>query len=197
MRLSPTSVSFLATLTLLFTVTGCRYSNTFNGSFQDLSGVTPTSSTATLSAFSKNINKFCIDLTLEHDGQTFATAIHASEVFDQNDPLASKAFNTKGSDCNPNADTFISGQRNVKIVSSYSIYEQVACTPERCAQVVYPVYRYQESIQMNVVQSKDDKMVGKFEGSASDQNYIDHDHPISRTPCYLPCDHMHFPHNRF
>jgi hypothetical protein len=169
---------------LTLTLSACRYSNEFSGMFND----TP----ATLTAFSKNTDKYCIALTLTAGNETRKSFISARSVFDERDLTRPKAFNTKNEPCSANLDEYLMGVRSSKIVGTSMITRIENLNPYLCQVVFYNQYAYTDDIQMAFRNKLSDQSTGSFSGTGQVQSYTDFGRPISYGPIYR-CNGNQFP----
>lgn len=176
--------TFLA-LAAVLAVSGCKYDNTFTGTYTD--AATNTASTGiSLDAYSKNVNKYCVKLTL-NTPQKWVTGISASEVIDSNDVLASKSFNTRESNCNPDETTYLVGSRSTQVLSTHQVYELQRCSFNYCDRVAYKRYDYVENIQFNVIDSRTGATKGSFQGTGEPSAFIDDSRIVNHTGCVIYC----------
>ena len=166
-------------LLTLLTLSACRYSDEFTGTYNQ--------KPATLEAFSKNIEKDCISLTLKSDSETRASAIDASSVFDATDPLLGKAFNTKNQNCSARMGDYLVGTRSTKIINTSMNGREVLVGGNLCQVIYYPHYLYQDTIQFEFRNALTDQTTGAFSGSGQINAYSDWSRPSGYGPIY-PCN---------
>lgn len=166
----------IITLGLALTLSACNYSNTFKGTYNG--------APASMSAYSKNINKYCVALSITAGNETKNSFISAQAVFDPNDFLKPMAFNTKGANCSANLEEYLVGTRNTKVlnIALVSIREQVNF--DWCRFTTYNRYTYQEDIAFEVKKNTNDELVGSFVGVGGTGQYTDYDHPVQYGPIY-------------
>ena len=167
-------------LILLFalplTLNACRYSNEFNGKFNE----TP----ATLSAFSKNTEKYCIALNLTAGTETRKSYISANSVFDARDLTRTKAFNTKNEPCSANLDEYLVGTRSTKVTSTRMVSRIENLNSFLCQVVYYNEYGYTDEIQFDFRNKLSDLPTGNFSGTGMVQFYTDFSRPMNVGPVF-------------
>ncbi len=163
---------FLFTLSL----SACKYSNEFRGSFNGQE--------ATLTAYSKNVNKYCISLGLNSGDQSIKNGIDAGSVYDSGDFTRSKSFNTKSADCSSKFDEYLMGTRSTKILNSYPVSRIENSGIDMCQVVYYQEYLYQDVIQFEVKKKADDSTLGTFKGEGQSERYLDTSRPTGFGPLY-------------
>ncbi len=163
----------------LLTLASCRYSNEFTGTYNQ--------QPATLSAFSKNTDKFCIDLTLKSNSETKTSQISARAVYDENDFQRTKSFNTKTEACGSKLPEYLVGSRSTKIVQVATSARQELSGGGLCHLVFYPQYFYQEMIQFEFRNRLTDQTTGSFAGEGIVDSYVDYTRPSGFGP-YFPCN---------
>lgn len=163
-------------LTLTFTLSACRYSNTFNGTYNG--------APASMNAYSKNINKYCISLEIASEGATKNLFISAQSVYDPNDLLKPMMFNTKGANCGLNLSEYLVGNRNTTVTNISYVTERVIVTPSYCQFLTFKNYQYKEEISFELKNNSDDQLVGSFQGIGQVSQYIDRDHPVNSGPIF-------------
>jgi hypothetical protein len=166
----------LLAVALAFTVSACNYSNEFTGTYN--------SAPAKLSAYSKNINTYCVALSLESNGIKKSNFISAQAVFDPNDLLAPKNFNTKGSQCAANQSEYLVGTRSATVLATNQVAQTRSVGAYDCQVVYYKQYQYQEKITFQIQNNADDAIVGTFDGVGQSAQYIDDAHPVGYGPIY-------------
>ena len=164
---------FLFTLSL----SACKYSNEFRGSYNGQD--------ATLSAYSKNVNKYCISLDLNSGEQSFKNGIDAGAVYDSGDFNRSKNFNTKGAECSGKYDEYLVGTRSTKILNSYPVSRIENVGIDMCQVVYYQEYLYQDLIQFELKKKSDDSTLGTFKGEGQSERYLDTSRPTGFGPVYF------------
>jgi hypothetical protein len=157
-------------------LSACEYNESFNGSYNG----TP----ASLTAYSSNINRYCVALNLTAGSVTDKSFISAQAVYDENDPFATKTFNTKGSDCSQNLSEYLIGTRNVQVINTTQVSSINHLNSYQCQVVYYKEYTFIESLNFEIHRNNDDSMVGSFAGSASAETYTDTDRPVSYGQIY-------------
>jgi hypothetical protein len=170
-------------LVMLLAATGCKYSNLFEGTYVGADGKTVE---ASVSAYSKNINKYCLHVEMT-GGPALSTGIGSSEVFNKNDLLAPKAFNTKESTCNYGTGTYLSGKRTTAVTGKGSEETEENCSIDWCQSVRYETVQYIESIEMKIHDIKTDAVTGTFTGKGQPGEYTNYDKVIARGPCNIYC----------
>jgi len=166
-------------LTTLLSLSSCRYSDEFTGTYNQKA--------ATLGAFSKNIEKDCITLTLKSELETRVSAIDADSVFDWNDPLHGKAFNTKNEKCSSKLAEYLVGTRSTKIINTSLNGREVPVGGNLCQIIYYPHYLYQDTIQFEFRNTLSDQTTGAFSGSGHINGYTDWRRPSGYGPIF-PCN---------
>jgi hypothetical protein len=163
-------------LSLTLAVSACRYSNTFNGTFNQ--------NPATLTAFSKNTDKYCISLNLTSGSETRKSFISANPVFDSTDLTRTKFFNTKNEPCSANLDEYLVGNRSTKIVGTSMTSRTESLNSFLCQIVYYTVYAYTDLIQFEFKNKLSDLSTGTFTGTGGMETYTDFRRPVSYGPVY-------------
>ncbi len=158
-------------------LTACNYSNTFTGMYNN--------SSATLDAYSKNINRYCVALTLRAGNITKSSFISAQAVFDQNDFLKPVQFNTKGAPCSQSLDEYLVGERNTQVYNISVVTESEPYGANYCRLVSYKRYQYQEMISFELKTNSDDQSQGIFKGVGEMSYYVDYVHPVSYGGIYF------------
>ncbi len=161
---------------LALSLTACKYSNTFEGTYNG--------NAAKMTAYSKNINRYCISLSLTAGSETKQAFISASDVFDSSDLLKPKAFNSKGTNCSANQDDYMSGVRKTNVLGTSLVTYQNSVNSNYCQQVTYNRYLYKEEISFEFKKNANDEITGKFEGIGEESYYVDRDHPVAYGPIY-------------
>jgi len=170
--------SIVLMVALAFGLGACDYSNQFTGTYNN--------APATLSAYSKNISKYCIALSLDSNGAKKSNFISAQAVFDPNDLLATKTFNTKGSQCAANQTEYLVGSRTATVLSTAPVTIIRNVGMYSCQAVYYTQYQYQEKISFELHTIANDQLVGTFEGTGQPDQYVDDAHPTGYGAIY-PC----------
>jgi hypothetical protein len=170
------NINSLLVVALAFTLGACEYSNDFTGTYNNVP--------ANLSAYSKNVNKYCVALSLESNGTTKTNFISAQDVFDANDLFASKNFNSKGTECAANQTEYLVGTRTAKVLGTSEVAESRSVGAYDCQTVVYKQYTYQESISFDLKTIADDQAVGSFAGTGVVATNVDRDHVLRYGPIY-------------
>ena len=171
-------------LLLALSLTACNYSNTFEGAYNG----TP----AKMTAYSKNINRYCIALSLTAGSETKSAFISASDVFDSGDLLKPKSFNSKGTNCSANQDFYLAGVRKTTVLGTSPVTYQSSVNANYCQQVTYNRYTYKEDISFEIKKNANDEVTGKFEGVGQEADFVDRDHPIAYGPIYY-CGNYPYP----
>ncbi len=166
---------FLFTLSL----SACKYSNEFRGTYNGQD--------ATLSAYSKNVNKQCISLELTSGDQNLKNGIDVRAVYDSGDFSRSKNFNTKGAACSEKFGEYLSGTRSTKILNSYPVSQIETLGIDMCRVVYYQEYLYQDVIQFELKNKTDDTTLGTFKGEGQSERYLDTSRPTGFGPVFY-CD---------
>lgn len=160
---------FFMVLAAGFALTACDYSNEFTGSYNNVP--------ATMSAYSKNVNKYCISLNLTANGTQIQSFISAQAVYDANDLFAAKSFNTKGAECSANLSQYLVGTRTTQVLNTFETQTTQNVNQSFCQQVFYKAYDYQDTIHFDIKNNTDDQVVGTFEGKGKRATYTDDSHP--------------------
>jgi hypothetical protein len=169
--------ALLASFTLLFSA--CKYQNEFQGTWNG--------QTATLSAYSKNVDKFCVSLTLTSGSEVRKNAIRAGEVYDSGDFTRTKTFNTKGTACAGEFNEYLTGSRSTRILSTRPVSRMENRGIDFCQVVYYNEYLYQDDLRFEVKKASDDSVVGTFNGSGETESYVDYSRPAGYGPIFF-CD---------
>ncbi|MFM8312781.1 MAG: hypothetical protein ACKOA8_00680 [Deltaproteobacteria bacterium] len=164
-------------LSLALFLSACNYSNTFDGTFNG--------APATMKAYSKNINRYCVNLNLTTKDLSLSAFISAQSVFDPNDMLKPMAFNTKDAQCGSSSDQYMVGTRNTKVLRTSLVSYQEFYGVDFCRYVTYNSYDYQEDIALEFRKKADDSFNGRFVGTGLVASYVDRDHPVSYGPIYF------------
>ncbi len=167
-----------------FVLVGCKYENTFTGSVTRPGGAP--SNIVTLQAYSKNVRKFCINISWNIP-EVLPVQIGASDVLDSEDVLKVKSFNTKSSPCNEGDSVYAVGKREPKVLSRSRIRMMQSCAPGICRAVEFPVYEYVEKLSFEVKSMKDDSVQVSFEGQGQKRSYTDSARPERISPCVFQC----------
>ncbi|MBU6154173.1 MAG: hypothetical protein KGP28_07710 [Bdellovibrionales bacterium] len=174
MKRKPFNPLLLVALTLV--LNACRYSNEFTGKFGETA--------ATLTAFSKNTDKYCIALKLTAGAETRRSFISASSVFDASDLTRTKAFNTKNEPCSANLDEYLVGTRSTKVTGTRIISRMENLNSFLCQVVYYNEYGYTDEIQFDFRNKLSDLATGTFSGAGQVQYYVDFSRPINFGPVF-------------
>lgn len=163
-------------LTLALSLSACKYSNTFTGTLDGAA--------ATMTAYSKNINKYCVALNIEAGSVEKSNYISAQAVFDPNDFLKPMSFNTKGAECGANQDEYLVGSRNTTVmnISYVTMREQVSV--DYCRYTTYKNYQYKEEITFEMKNNATDATTGTFSGVGKVSNFTDTAHPTNYGPLF-------------
>lgn len=170
-------------LVALLGLNACKYSNLFEGQFTGADGKVVE---ASVSAYSKNINKYCLHLEMT-GGMQLSTGIGSSEVFNKNDLLAPKAFNTKNSTCNYGEGTYLSGKRTTEVVGKGADETLENCGFEWCQYVTYETVKYIESVEFKIHDANTDAVKGTFQGKGQQGSYTNYDRVLRRGSCSVYC----------
>ena len=162
---------------LLLSASACQYSEDFTGTFNQ--------KPATLNAYSRNIEKDCIRLTLKSDAETLTSAIGADAVFDENDPTRGKSFNTKGSPCGSKLNEYLVGTRSTKIINVVMNARETMIGNNLCQRIYYTQYFYQDTIQFEFRNNLSDLTTGSFVGTGQVSSYTDFNHPNGYSGVYF------------
>jgi hypothetical protein len=161
---------------LALTLTACNYSNTFQGTYND--------SPASMTAYSRNINRYCIALNLTSGAMKKSSYISASLLFDPNDFLRPTVFNSKGSNCGAGLSEYLEGARSTQVLGTSIVYRSENYGFDYCRYVYYQQYRYKEEVRIHFKNNSDDQLVGSFVGMGEVSEYVDFDHPVNYGPIY-------------
>ncbi len=172
-------------LLLALSLTACKYSNTFEGTYNG--------NPAKLSAYSKNINRYCVALNLTAGSETKSTFISAQDVFDVNDFLKPKAFNTKDANCGSSNEEYLVGNRSTSIIDTTMVSEIRSVNIDFCQQVTYKRYEYNESVTFEFKNKATDQTTGIFNGTGMIGFYVDRDHPVAFGPVYFCGNNYPYP----
>lgn len=174
----------LILVTSLLLLGACQYENEFSGTYNQ----TP----AKMSAYSKNTEKFCIELNLTNGTETKQAFVSARSVFDPRDFSRPVNFNTKGEGCGSHLPEYILGTRSTKIMQTrpYSRREMVG--GNYCQWVTYQEYLHTDQIQMEFRNRLSDQTVGSFQGSGRMESYVDLSRGIAYGPV-MPCNYGPYP----
>ncbi len=167
---------FTFALVLAISLSACQYSNTFKGTFNG--------APASMKAYSKNVNKYCVALNITAGNETKSTYISAQSVFDPNDFLKPMSFNTKGAECGVNLDEYLVGTRNTTVMNISLVTKRVQVSFDYCRYNTYKNYRYQEEISFEMKKNSNDETVARFSGLGEIAQYIDEDHPVGYGPIF-------------
>jgi hypothetical protein len=167
----------LFALAIGLSLSACNYSNEFTGTFNN--------APATMSASSKNINRYCVALNITAGNLTKSSYISAQAVFDVNDFLKPMSFNTKGAECGANLTEYLEGTRNTTVMNISTVMEREQINYNWCRMTTYKDYNYKEEITFDVKNNSDDVTTGSFTGVGEVADYIDRDHPVSYGPEYF------------
>lgn len=170
------SLNALSLVTLVLISTACRYSNEFSGTFNQ--------KPATLTAFSKNTDKYCIALNLTNGTETRQSYISAKSVFDDSDLTRPKLFNTKNEPCSANLEEYLVGLRTTKILGTSVTARNEILSGYLCQMVYYTQYTYADEIQFDFKNKLSDEITGSFSGTGQAQLYIDYSRPVGYGPVY-------------
>jgi len=169
---------------LIFSLSACDYSNEFNGTFNGVP--------ALMNAYSKNVNNYCVALTITAGVETKATYINAQSVYNANDLFEPVEFNTKGSLCGANLSEYLVGIRNTKILRVSKISQLDNVDNDYCRFITYNQYQYEEFISLEFKNNLNDQSTGKFSGLGQEKIFVDYDHPVSFSPHFL-CGQINYP----
>jgi hypothetical protein len=165
----------LALLTLA--LSACKYSNEFKGTYNGQE--------ATLTAYSKNVNKHCLSLKLVSGEETRKNAINADSVYDSGDFTRSKSFNTKEIPCSKEFPEYLVGTRTSKILTSYPVSRIENFGIDMCRVVYYQEYQYQDVIRFEIKERSNDNTLGTFSGEGLTERYLDTSRPTGFGPVYF------------
>ena len=157
-------------------LSACNYSNQFQGTFNN----TP----STMTAYSSNIDRYCVSLTINANGATKNSFISAQAVFDEKDLLKPMSFNTKGAECGANLDEYLVGTRTTTVVNTTNVTQSESAGVNLCQNVTYRDYHYQENIVLEMRNNVNDQTAGSFSGVGQVAEYVDFDHPVAYGPVY-------------
>jgi hypothetical protein len=177
-------LNLLLLLGLPLLLNACRYSDEFAGTFNN----TP----ATLSAYSKNTDKYCIALNLTAGTETRKSFISAKSAFDERDLTKPKSFNTKNEPCSANLDEYLIGVRSSKIVGTSMVTRVENLNPYLCQMVYYNQFAYTDQVQIDFRNKLSDQSTGNFSGTGQVQSYTDFSRPLSYGPVFR-CNGGQFP----
>jgi hypothetical protein len=166
----------LIALSLSLSLSSCKYSNTFQGTYND--------SPASMTAYSRNINRYCVALNLTAGDQTKKSYISSKYLFDPNDFLKPTSFNSKGDQCQTNLDEYLVGTRNTTVLGDALVYREENVNYNYCQSVFYKQYQYKEDVKIDFKKTADDQLVGTFVGVGNVDYYIDYGHPVAYGPIY-------------
>ncbi len=161
-------INSILPLVFVFVLSACNYSNEFTGSFNG----TP----ATLSAYSKNVNRYCIALNLK-GAVTKSNFISASDVYNSSDIFAAKSFNTEGTQCAANQSEYLVGNRVATVLSTSEVSRVVDVGFYDCQTVYYNAYSYRETINVEFRNKISHATTGSFNGTGLVNTYVDTDRP--------------------
>ena len=161
-------------LTLCLSLSACEYSNMFQGTFNG--------APATINAFSKNTNKYCVALTLTAGSVSKNSFISAQDVYDQDDLFKAIDFNTKSAPCSENLNEYLVGTRSAEILSKKEISKCQQLGAHLGRVVYYNEYNYQDHLTFTMKKLNDDQVVGTFTGVGKPSLFVDTDHPTSHGP---------------
>jgi hypothetical protein len=156
----------------------CQYQNEFSGTYNQLP--------AKMSAYSKNTEKFCIELNLKSSQESKQALISARSVFDERDFSRPVSFNTKNENCGSHLPEYIQGTRTTKVLQTRPHNRREMMGGNYCQWVTYQEYLYQDEIQMEFRNRLSDQTVGAFQGTGQMESYVD----LSRVVAYgpmMPC----------
>jgi len=176
--------NLILSLSVVGLLASCNYSNEFTGSFNG----TP----ATLSAYSKNINKYCVSLAIKQgvapgsNGTVVKNSfISAQAVYDPNDLLKPVFFNTKGAGCSVNLDHYLVGSRKAEVLGNRLVTRrEYTNLIDWCQMVTYKQYQYKEKIDFEVRALAGDQTQGQFAGTGAESSYVDLARPVSAGPVF-------------
>ena len=166
----------VSALILSSVLSGCKYSNEFKGTFND--------QPATLDAYSKNINKYCIALTLDSGSTHQSYSASSDDLFVASNFLAPSSYNTKPSNCGSTFPNYLVGTRNVTVLGTSEVQDIAQVGFDYCRVEYYRQYHYQESVSFEVRQRADDSLVGKFLGTGSPGYFTDDSVTLRVGPVY-------------
>jgi hypothetical protein len=159
------NIVLLASLCL--SVSACRYSAEFKGKLNGKD--------ATVTAFSRNIDKRCVALSFDSSTGLETQYIDACSAFNPTNPAATKNFNTKNADCNLNQTQYLEGTRSTVIVATSSIKGVEQVDAFFCQTVFYKEYTYQDKVTFDVKSKSNDEVLANFSGLSKKATYIDYD----------------------
>jgi len=169
-------------LSLALVLSACNYDNTFNGTFNG--------APASLKALSKNINRYCVALTITAGSEVRNSYISAQSVFDASDVLKPMSFNTKGAECGANLDEYLVGNRNTTVMNISYINVREPVGVDYCRYTTYKNYQYKEEISFEMKKNATDESTGTFSGVGQVSELVDYDHPVSSGPIFY-CGQPH------
>lgn len=161
---------------IALTLSACNYSNTFTGTFNG--------APSSMTAFSKNINKYCVALNIKAGNETKSSFISAQAVFDANDILKPMSFNTKGAPCSANLDEYLVGTRNTNVTNVSFITQREQVNFDYCRYATYKRYQYFEDINFEMKKNATDELTGTFAGRGELSYYTDYQNPVSYGPIF-------------
>ena len=174
-------MKYLTFMGLALALSACNYSNTFTGTFNG--------APATMSAYSKNINKYCVALNIKAGTETKSSFISAQSVFDANDLFKPMAFNTKGAPCGANLEEYLVGNRNATVLNISQTTQRENVGVDYCRYTTYNTYQYKEDITFEMKKNATDETVGTFAGVGEIDQYTDFQHPVQYGPIFF-CGQM-------
>ncbi|NDF15034.1 hypothetical protein EB061_06890 [bacterium] len=169
-------------------LSACRYENEFTGTYNQ--------QPAKMSAFSKNTEKYCIELNVKGNAGTRQAFIGARSVFDERDFSRPVSFNTKGESCGANLPEYLVGSRNTKIQTSRPFTRNEVVAGVFCQWVTYQEFLYNDDIQLEFRNRLSDQTVAVFQGTGRLESFVDFARPVSYGPMY-PCSYGPGPFPRY
>jgi len=178
---------FTLSMVLALTLSACKYSNTFTGTYQN--------EAASMTAYSGNISRYCIALSLSAGAVKKTSSISGSLLFDPNDFLKTTAFNTKGTACDAGLAEYLVGTRSTTVLGVSTVYQEEHDNYnfDFCRSVYYKQYQYKEQVTVDFKNNLDDQLVGSFVGTGEVGEYVDYDHPVNYGPIYYCGPYQPFP----
>jgi len=159
---------------LCLSLSACEYSNTFQGTFNNIP--------ATMIAYSKNTNRYCIALTLTAADVSKSSFVSAQDVYDANDLFKPVDFDTKNTPCSENLSEYLVGTRSTEILSKREISKCQQLGAHAGRMVYYNEYNYQEHLTFTLKSVADDQVLGTFIGTGKLSLFEDTDHPTRHGP---------------
>ncbi len=164
-------------LLLALSLTACKYSNTFEGTYNG--------NPASMTAYSKNINRYCVALNMKSGSETKSTYISAQDVFDSNDFLKPMSFNTKNANCGSDNEEYLVGNRKTTVLGESLVTFQSSVNVNYCQQVTYKRYEYKEDVTFEFKKKSNDELTGTFSGIGLIDYFTDTNHPVAYGPIYF------------